>query len=387
MMESMANGGFGNNPSIRPMMNRRLFIKRLISQMGVVMTMRAHPLFPQTGSSPSGSWIGGLHYRPLNGASLRDLAQRKRHHGPDGLFLNPMGAKNHRNLFQLLNWKLLQTNPYKKYFSEEPVKQIRIDWEEVTRHKGVSVTFLKHAGVIIKDGDTRLCVDPIFEDISFIIKDFTPITPDSLKAPPMNHVLITHGHYDHLDRKSLSSFSKETHVISPPGYRNLFSSLGLNRSTSLDWYEAYDDGATEITCLPCNHWTMRNPLEGPNRALWGAFLIRTKSGMTIFISGDSAYFDGFEQIGSEYDIDLAIFNIGAYEPRWFMAPSHMNPSEVVTAFQEIKAKKLMAVHWGTFRLGDEPVHFPPLHLKEELKKRGIADCLIDLGHGETRLLS
>ena len=298
-----------------------------------------------------------------------------------------MGIKNHRNLLQFLNWKILKENPYKKYFSEEPVKKIHIDWREATHPKGQSVTFLKHAGVMIKDGETRLCVDPVFEDISFFIKDFTPMTPDSLQPPSMNHLLITHGHYDHLDRKSLSFFSQETHVITPLGYNTLLKSFGLNRLTSLDWYEAYDDGKIEITCLPSNHWTMRNPLEGPNRALWGAFLVRTPSGMTLFISGDTAYFDGFEQIGAEYDIDLAIFNIGAYEPRWFMAPSHMNPSEVVTAFQEINAKKLMAVHWGTFRLGDEPVHYPLVQLKEELEKRGLSHCLIDLGHGETRSLS
>lgn len=355
--------------------------------MGVFLTMKVNHSVAQGGKPSSVSWTGALHYRPLNGMNLRDLAKRKWHHGANGAFVNPMGTKNHRNLFQLLNWKLLQTNPYRKYFPQESVQTIRIDWEEIKEKKGVTVTFLKHASVVIKDEDILICVDPVFEDIFFLIKDFTPIAPDSLKVPPMNHVLITHGHYDHLDQQSLSLFPKDTHVISPPGYKNIFSSLGLYHSQSLDWYEVYDDGKTEITCLPCNHWTMRNPVEGPNSALWGAYLIRTKSGMTIFVAGDSAYFDGFEQIGSEYDIDLAIFNIGAYEPRWFMAPSHMNPSEIVSAFQELGAKKLMAVHWGTFRLGDEPVHFPPLHLKEELRKRGLSDRLIDIRHGETVLCS
>ena len=102
-----------------------------------------------------------------------------------------------------------------------------------------------------------------------------------------------------------------------------------------------------------------------------------------YLSGDTAYFDGFEQLGKEFDIDLAVFNLGAYEPRWFMAPSHMNPRETVQAFKELKAKRLMVVHWGTFRLGDEPVHFPPMHIKQELKKEGMLDRLVDLKPGQT----
>ena len=85
----------------------------------------------------------------------------------------------------------------------------------------------------------------------------------------------------------------------------------------------------------------------------------------------------------DFDIDLAIFNLGAYEPRWFMASSHMNPRETVRAFKELDARKMMIVHWGTFRLGDEPVHFPPVDIKKELKKEGLLDRLVDIRHGET----
>ena len=131
---------------------------------------------------------------------------------------------------------------------------------------------------------------------------------------------------------------------------------------------------------------MRSPLTGPNRSLWGSYLITLASGYTIYISGDTAYFDGFEQLSEEFDIDLAVFNVGAYEPRWFMAQSHMNPSETVQAFKELGARKMLIVHWGTFRLGNEPVHFPPMQVKEELQKEGLLDKLVDLKHGETMFL-
>jgi L-ascorbate metabolism protein UlaG (beta-lactamase superfamily) len=155
----------------------------------------------------------------------------------------------------------------------------------------------------------------------------------------------------------------------------------------MDWFEVFADGPRKITFLPANHWTMRTPLRGPNRSLWGGYLIETAGGPTIYLSGDTAYFDGFSELGRDYDIDLAIFNLGAYAPRWFMAPSHMNPAETVRAFKELGAEKLIIVHWGTFRLGDEPVHFPPKDLKRELEKEGLVDRLVDLRHGQTLFLA
>ncbi|CAB5119827.1 hypothetical protein D3OALGA1CA_2522 [Olavius algarvensis associated proteobacterium Delta 3] len=101
------------------------------------------------------------------------------------------------------------------------------------------------------------------------------------------------------------------------------------------------------------------------------------------LAGFPSYFDGFEELGRDYAIDLAIINLGAYEPRWFMAQSHMDPKEAVHAFKELNAKKLMIAHWGTFRLGDEPVHFPPEDLRKELAAEGLLDRWIDIRHGET----
>ena len=201
--------------------------------------------------------------------------------------------------------------------------------------------------------------------------------------PDIDVVLLSHNHYDHLDKSSLARLDPGTHVISPLGYDSEFDAVGMNHRTRLDWFQRYSDGAREITFLPANHWTMRNPIIGPNRSLWGGYLIKTAGGPVIYISGDSAYFDGFEQLADEFDIDLAIFNMGAYAPRWFMAPSHMNPAETVQAFQEIKARQLMIAHWGTFQLGDEPVHFPPEDLKKALHEKGLLSRWIPLGHGES----
>jgi L-ascorbate metabolism protein UlaG (beta-lactamase superfamily) len=172
-------------------------------------------------------------------------------------------------------------------------------------------------------------------------------------------------------------------VISPLGYNKIFEDLAMTHRTQLDWFDAYRDGRREIALLPCNHWTYRNPLKGPNDSLWGSFLIKTASGMNIYVTGDTAYFDRFKELGKECSIDLAIFNLGAYEPRWFMAGSHINPEETAKAFTELNARHLLIVHWGSFRLGDEPIHFPPHDIKREMEKHGILDRLIHLDHGQT----
>ncbi|MEJ2689523.1 MAG: MBL fold metallo-hydrolase, partial [Deltaproteobacteria bacterium] len=107
------------------------------------------------------------------------------------------------------------------------------------------------------------------------------------------------------------------------------------------------------------------------------------AGKNIYISGDTAYFDGFRELGKMFGIDLAIINVGAYEPRWFMQSSHLNPAEAVEAFRELGARYLLIVHWGSFRLGDEPIFLPPIEVKKEMAKAGLAGRLIELSHGQT----
>jgi L-ascorbate metabolism protein UlaG (beta-lactamase superfamily) len=317
--------------------------------------------------------------------TLRELVRAKLHHGAER-FLNPFSTQKHGSIFRVLHWKLFSDNKFRTSYDQEQVIPVTIDWAPVREHRGLTITFINHASVLIKDQDSYLLLDPVFFGLFGWIKNFSPLAFDLREMPHPDHVLVSHGHYDHLDTNSLSFLGADTHVITPLGYGEIFSDLDMTRRTPLDWLDTYSDGKREITLLPCNHWTMRNPIEGPNRSLWGSFLLRTAAGPTIYISADTAYFDRFGEIGREFSPDLAIINLGAYEPRWFMAGSHMNPVEAVKAFKELGAARLIITHWGTFRLGDEPVHLPPIEIRSAMEREGLVDRLVDLKHGETFFL-
>lgn len=362
-------------------MNRRLFIKKLMH--GVKTAALFQFLFPSYFLSKLNASEQNDMGKPyIKGMSLRQITEKKLHHGDDH-FRNLFSDRTKGDLLAVLRWKWFSKNHFTSYYKDEPVSKVSIDWESVRQHKGLAVTFIKHSTLMIKDMDQYILIDPVFSKIFWFIKDFTPLAAGIQDMPRPDHILITHGHYDHLDTASLAKMDTNSHVITPLGYTSVFNDLKMNNRTQLDWFDSYTDGKREITLLPCNHWTMRNPWKGPNLSLWGSYLIKTAAGFTIYISGDLAYFDYFKELGGLYDIDLAIINLGAYEPRWFMKSSHMNPSDTAKAFKELNAKHLFVVHWGTFRLGDEPVHFPPIQMKEEMKKQGLSKRLVDLKHGQT----
>jgi N-acyl-phosphatidylethanolamine-hydrolysing phospholipase D len=320
-----------------------------------------------------------------HGLSLEDYARKKMHH-LDGRFQNPFRQDGRRNIWQVLKWRLFSQNAYQAHYGEEPTVTVDIDWPAVKRYRGFSITFITHACLMIKDVDAYILVDPVFFGLFPMVRNFTPLAFDLASMPAPDMVLITHGHYDHLDRPSLAALRPSTHVVTPLGYRSILKSLHMDHCTELDWFDSYAKDGRRITLLPCNHWTLRNPWVGADRSLWGSYLIQGKSGQTLLIGGDTAYFEELAQIGERFDIDLVVFNLGAYEPRWFMRQSHMNPAETVTALQNLRARKMLLVHWGTFRLGDEPVHFPPLHLKQELMSRGLSHRYLDWHHGQTLYL-
>jgi L-ascorbate metabolism protein UlaG (beta-lactamase superfamily) len=196
--------------------------------------------------------------------------------------------------------------------------------------------------------------------------------------PAIDLVLVTHAHFDHLDRKTLRGVAEDQPVVVPFEVGNLVHDLGFKSVHELHYWESFEHRAVKISLTPCHHWGARL-LHDSHRG-FGGYIIEA-GGRTIFHCGDTAYFDGFKEIGGRYKIDLALLPIGAYDP-----PSgrevHMNPEEAVQAFIDLKADKLIPMHYGTFRLSYEPLEEPPLRLLACAREHGIEEKIIVMTEGQ-----
>jgi len=162
-------------------MTRRDFILKLLTTLKGWMILSLMPGLASSAVSAD-SDKNLLHYKPLNGRSLRDMVRAGEHHGSDG-FVNPLGPGRQGRLWEVMKWKLFSPNRFKKYFNDEPITPVSIDWDKVQNHAGISVTFLKHASVVINDGGSFIVVDPVFSDIFWFIKDFSPLQFDPRIIP------------------------------------------------------------------------------------------------------------------------------------------------------------------------------------------------------------
>ena len=242
----------------------------------------------------------------------------------------------------------------------------------------IGITWIGHASFLIQIDGANLLIDPNWSKWLKVIKRIKHPGIKLHELPSIDLVLVTHAHFDHLDRKTLREVAEDQPVVVPFEVGNLVHDLGFKSVHELHYWETFDYKSLKISLTPCHHWGARM-LHDSHRG-FGGYVIEV-GGRTIFHCGDTAYFDGFREIGMRYDIDLALLPIGAYDP-----PSgrevHMNPEEAVKAFIELKAKTLIPMHFGTFRLSYEPVHEPPIRLLACARKHGIEDRVAVMVEGQ-----
>lgn len=250
-----------------------------------------------------------------------------------------------------------------------------------------SLTWIGHASFLVCLGGVRLLVDPIFAERLGPVRRLAPVGIPVADLPAIDLVLLTHNHRDHLDAGSIARIGAGPRYVAPLGNGKLLRDAGASDVVELDWWDTVTHGALEITLVPARHWSMRFPWDR-NEALWGGYVIRGPEG-AAYHSGDTAFFDGFADIGRRVGpIDWAMLPIGAYEPRWFMSPQHMCPEEAVEAARLLDARTMVAMHWGTFKLTDEPVSEPPDRARAAWRERGADErSLWILDVGETRSLA
>lgn len=283
-------------------------------------------------------------------------------------------------------------------FPIEQIDRSRIDDPKAGK---VQATWVGHSTVLVQMGNVcNVLTDPIFEHTCSPIPALSPkrvvgpaISIDSL--PRIDAVVISHGHYDHLSEKSVvmlhQRFNDVTFFV-PLGHKKWFLRRNMKNVVELDWWESAEfcNGAIKFTCTPCMHWTMRRGWDR-NTALWGSWHIENlhDDNTSFWFAGDTGYSEElFKEIGRRFHpIDLAAIPIGAYEPRWFMQPQHINPEEAVLVHKHIQAKKSLAIHHATFSLTSEPLDEPPVRLSKALLDSGLDPiCFQAVRHGSTMIV-
>jgi L-ascorbate metabolism protein UlaG (beta-lactamase superfamily) len=242
----------------------------------------------------------------------------------------------------------------------------------------IGITWIGHASFLIQARGVNLLVDPNWAKWLKVIKRIKHPGIHLHDLPSIDLVLVTHAHFDHLDRKTLREVADQQPIVVPFEVGNLVHDLGFNSVHELDYWQSYEHGPLKITLTPAHHWGAR-VLHDSHRG-FGGYVIEV-GGRSIFHCGDTAYFDGFREIGERHEIDLALLPIGAYDP-----PSgrevHMNPEEAVQAFLELRAKKMIPMHYGSFRLSYEPLDEPPERLLARARTEGVEDRIFLMTEGQ-----
>lgn len=241
--------------------------------------------------------------------------------------------------------------------------------------EALRLTFVGHATFLIQTQGLNILTDPIWSDrcspVSFLgPKRVHPPGIAFADLPPIDLVLISHNHYDHLDLPTLRHLETIHHPLFVVGLGNapLLKKNGMQRVHELGWWEKHTLlNSIHVWSVSAQHFSGRGPFDY-NRTLWMGFIVQMPQ-KTLYFAGDTGFGPHFEQIQKHFgDIDIALLPIGAFLPRWLMEPVHISPQEAVEAAKVLKAKRSIGMHFGTFQLGDDGQREPIIRLQQALKE-------------------
>jgi len=303
------------------------------------------------------------------------------------VFFNPDGT-GPKGPLQLLRWQLLESRATWPASFPSPFPYAKP--EARLARDAVRVTHVGHASFLIQAGGRNILIDPVWAKRASPLQAIGPkrVNPPGIvfeDLPPIDLVLVTHNHYDHMDTGAIGRLWQRdrAQVITPLGNDTIIRrdvpdvSIGIG-----DWHHVVDLGdGVRIHFEPTVHWSARG-MRDRRHALWASFVIETPR-HKIYCVGDSAFADGkvFRRVGEKHKgIDLALLPIGAYEPRWMMSSSHMNPTESLQALELCGAKTALGHHWGTFQLTNEAIDAPRSDLAAALAAKNIPESRFKAMH-------
>ena len=271
-----------------------------------------------------------------------------------------------------------------------------------------AMTWIGHASTLVQAGGLNVLTDPIFSERASPVQIAGPkrAQPPGLaleQLPAIDVVVISHNHYDHLDRASVVALDyrarqsgARTLFLVPLGVGRLLNNLGVTDVVELDWWQSHTVRGVEFHLTPVQHWSARS-LGDRNESLWGGWAVLAPD-LHWYFSGDTGYSRDFidtrDQFAARHGaaggggFDVALIPVGAYEPRWFMAAQHLDPAQAVQVHKDLGAKTSIGIHWGTFNLTDEPLDQPPRDLARARVAQGLDEQTFSLMKiGETRRLA
>ncbi|RJX39453.1 MBL fold metallo-hydrolase [Paenibacillus pinisoli] len=328
-----------------------------------------------------------------SGEGKRNLRNKK--------FANQDQVEQHNSFKQFKRWRQERVRKLKLKDYSYRVPQGETDLPFLASNRELpSITWIGHSTFLIQLGGLNIVTDPVWSGQMAFQKRLAPPGIPIKDVPPVDVVLVSHSHYDHLSIASLRRLTGGRQLLVPAGLSSKLKLKGFNNVREFHWWESVTIKGVKFTFVPSQHWTRRNPWD-TNSSHWGGWVMETAGAnradiephskqqtaesikasyqetaaasawkaeqpekkkravrhavpaSTIYFAGDSGYFRGFKEIGSRFQIDVALMPIGAYEPEWFMSPQHVSPEEALQAFEDTGAKWFVPMHYGAFKLADD----------------------------------
>ncbi|QBR52029.1 MBL fold metallo-hydrolase [Erwinia sp. QL-Z3] len=301
----------------------------------------------------------------------------KSHHTPDG-FRNP--EPELRQNGDLKRWRKERKAAGLPFPPAKGYDHFTQRWWQRADLTGIddAIWWLGHACLLLRVNSRYTLIDPVLSRRASPVSFFGPErkTPTALEIddlPALDCVLISHSHYDHLDRPTIKKILKrfpQVEFVVPLGLERWFKALGAMNVTPLDWWGNKEVAGMSVHAVPARHWSMRTPWDR-NRSLWCGWVIQAGE-LNFWFTGDSGYSENLLEIPRRLGpFNLAALPVGAYAPKWFMRGQHMDPEHAVSLHQSLGAPLSIPIHWGVFELADESLDEPPIVLSEAMRAAGL----------------
>ena len=313
----------------------------------------------------------------------RFYSAEKKHHTRRG-FRNE--EHFHVNLRAVLRWEYERIKARQPYVPANGHAEFARQWHQKADFSASqdNIWWLGHASTLVRLNGQNILTDPVFSNrvspFKFAgPKRLMPLPMTFEELPRIDTIVITHNHYDHLDRQTMGQLIArfpEVKILVPLNLKKTIQAWGAKNVVELDWWESHEHNGIVCHCVPARHWSLRQTIDR-NETLWCGWMISSAQ-KNVYFMGDTSYTPLLHEIAERFPIDMAAIPIGCYSPRWFMQDQHIDPEQAVQLFRELNCKQAIAVHWATFELSSEALDEPPVLFRQALQEQSVSEELFKL---------